>query len=62
MTNQCNVANNFGIAEGAPQYFLGMEAKPVPLKKTLLPLYLQPHYVNGAFANVYLLALDNSKR
>jgi hypothetical protein len=26
------------------------------------PSDLQPHYVNGVFGNVYLLALDNSKR
>ena len=46
MTNKYNVANNFGIAEGAPQNFsrYGSKAKPVPLKKTLLPFYLQPHY------------------
>ena len=24
--------------------------------------YLQPHYGNGVFGNVYLLALDNTKR
>ena len=26
------------------------------------PEYLQPHYGNGVFGNVYLLTLDNTKR
>ena len=26
------------------------------------PTYLQPHYGNGVFANVYFLALNNTKR
>jgi hypothetical protein len=28
----------------------------------LAPSDLQPHYGNGVFGNVYLLALDNTKR
>ena len=28
----------------------------------IVPTYLQPHYGNGVFCNVYLLALDNTKR
>ena len=28
----------------------------------IAPTYLQPHYGNGVFGNVYLLALDNTKR
>ena len=28
----------------------------------LAPTYLQPHYGNGVFGNVYLLDLDNTKR
>ena len=28
----------------------------------IAPTYLQPHYGNGGFGNVYLLALDNTKK
>ena len=28
----------------------------------LVSMYLQPHFCNGVFGNVYLLALDNTKR
>lgn len=44
MTNKCNVANNFGIAEGAPQNFsrYGSKAKPVPLKKLCCPFIYNP--------------------
>jgi hypothetical protein len=28
----------------------------------IAPTYLQPHYGNEVFGNVYLLALDNTKR
>ena len=31
------------------------------IKDHIAPTYLQPHYVNGVFGNVYLLALDNTK-
>ena len=32
--------------------------KPATMART----YLQPHYGNGVFGNVYLLALDNTNR
>ena len=31
-------------------------------KRVFAPMYLQPHYGNGGFGNVYLLTLDNTKR
>ena len=63
MTYKSNVQTILGLQRVLvhPQIFLGMEAKPIPVKD-FAPSDLQPHYGSGVFGNVYLLALDNTKR